>query len=90
MWSQETAPILHPMISDREYLMDHHILVCICSEDDNEVLGKMIVSILALEMHLAFNLVSKHLYEFVISFQRIDVYIFIVFCIVFLPFLLTN
>ena len=39
MWSQDTAPVLKPMISDREYLIDQHLLVCLRSEEENEVIG---------------------------------------------------
>ena len=39
MWKSDNTPVLKPIISDREYLVDQHLLVGVCSEEDNEVIG---------------------------------------------------
>jgi len=39
LWTKDSMEQLIPIIPDREYLVDQHILVSVRSEDDNEVHG---------------------------------------------------
>lgn len=39
VWSSDALPKLVPIISDHAFLVDQHVLVCLRSEDDNEIHG---------------------------------------------------
>ncbi|XP_076804156.1 phosphatidylinositol 3,4,5-trisphosphate 5-phosphatase 2-like isoform X1 [Clavelina lepadiformis] len=44
-WFKENLPQLKPIISDREYLIDQHILVSVRAEDDSEVHAECVIAL---------------------------------------------